>query len=296
MSASASPAAPDEGWGRSLVAGVNALFRREESRLPPAERLLHDPWARWLAETHPAVWAIRLLRYGLPPLRAAVAGQWTAHVVRHRTIDALLWRALCDGFAQVVLIGAGYDMRASRFGAAFPEARWFEVDRPAVAERKWRRLAGAPGLNRGVRRVPLELGRAALGPALEAAGFEPDRPALFVMEGLIHYLKIEDLKTTLQEISGPGPRRLALSFIDPGQIPLAGPAFRGMVRLLREIPRLSFTPAALAALLHSEGWGGFVHYGWEDQVRCFAPGASRRAAGRHQDVALAARGPAPRAG
>jgi hypothetical protein len=49
--------------------------------------------------------------------------------MRTRTefVDAETANALSKGIDQIVILGAGYDGRALRFG---PSARWIEVDRP----------------------------------------------------------------------------------------------------------------------------------------------------------------------
>ena len=57
---------------------------------------------------------------------------------RTRFVDHEVADALGRGLDQVVLLGAGYDGRALRFGGG--PARWFEVDRPATQADKRRRL------------------------------------------------------------------------------------------------------------------------------------------------------------
>ena len=54
------------------------------------------------------------------------------------SIDAEVARASGTGHDQVVLVGAGYDGRALRFGGG--AVRWFEVDLPAVQADKRQRL------------------------------------------------------------------------------------------------------------------------------------------------------------
>src|SRR5215475_8105975 len=102
---------------RSLVAGVNALFRANESRRPEGQRLLSDAFADVLSERDPRVSAIRYARFAVPDLRRIVDELQTAHCVRHRAIDELVLEAVRGGFRQIVSIGAGYDMRPLRFEA-----------------------------------------------------------------------------------------------------------------------------------------------------------------------------------
>ena len=66
-------------------------------------------------------------------------GRASALAQRTQVIDAEVARALGRGTTQVVLLGAGDDGRALRFGGG--GVRWFEVDRPAAQADKRRRLS-----------------------------------------------------------------------------------------------------------------------------------------------------------
>lgn len=276
---------------RSRVAGVNALFRAVESQRSPGDRILLDPFAARLCEHDPAVWFLRLLRFAIPPLRRAIDEQLVAHCVRHRAIDALIEQAFADGFGQIVLLGAGYDTRASRLGR--PGLRWFEVDRAPMLRRKARRLAGLPGVNAEVVRVSADLGEGVPLAALREAGLDLRAPTLFVIEGLLHYLSEEAVSRLLTETAaGPGPRRLVLSFITPAMVQRAGGTFRNMIRVLGEIPHTYFPPEALAAEAERAGWRHTRCWTWAEQARDFAPQALGRPCGLTQDV-LAAASPQP---
>lgn len=268
---------------RSLVAGVNALFRAVESRAPAEDRILADPYAGRLAEHHAAVWLLRLLRFAVPPLYAAVEAQRIAHCVRHRAVDALVEEAISAGFFQVVILGAGYDTRASRLNV--PGMRWFEVDRAPMLRRKAKRLAGLPGVNEGVRAIPADLAEALDLTTLRSVGFDPRAPALFVIEGLLHYLQPARVEALFTEMAaGSGPRRLILSFIDAAMVPQASTTFRAMIRVLGEIPKTFYAPEALTALAAQHGWGKARCWSWAEQAGEFAPQAMGRACGVTQEV------------
>lgn len=269
---------------RSLVAGVNALFRREELSLPPDLRLVEDPWAAHLVERDPVVMAIRLFRHILPPLRRGIEELRTAHGARHASVDALVREGLEAGFRQVLILGAGYDMRAERLGSAHPEVRWFEVDRAPLLARKAQRLAGRVNEAR-VRRVGVELGREPLLPRLVEAGLDPQAPLLLVMEGLIHYLPREALVELLDGLLRGGRRRVVLTYIHPDMVPRASGAFRWLVRLVREIPRTWYTAEQMEEL--AARWGLRARsYAWAEQVRVFVPAAGRRMVGVSQEVGV----------
>ena len=96
-------------------------------------------------------------------------GRSSALAQRTQVIDAEVARALGRGTAQVVLLGAGDDGRALRFGGG--AVRWFEVDRPAAQADKRRRLHALDIATTGTTYVGLDLLADDLGAAL--AGGRP---------------------------------------------------------------------------------------------------------------------------
>src|SRR5579884_1997386 len=108
--------------------------------------------------------------------------------LRGRTafFDRMVVGAIEGGIAQLVSIGAGYDGRAIRYHKA--GLRWWEVDRPGTQADKRRRLARL-GVDAGhIGFVAHDLADGGLPDALTAAGFTPDDPALFLLEGVAVYL------------------------------------------------------------------------------------------------------------
>jgi methyltransferase (TIGR00027 family) len=271
---------------RSLVAGVNALFRSRESRVPAPARLLDDPYARLFGERHPLVFTLRALRWLLPPLRRLVDELQTAHCVRHRSIDELCLRAVGgEGFRQVVVLGAGYDTRALRLGERLPPARWIEVDHPATAARK-ARLSLRSRLPDAVGRVSLDLERDELAPALERAGFDPAAPTCFVLEGLAHYLPRPTFARLLAATArGPGPRRVIVSYIRRDMARTAPPLFVALVNLLREVPTTYFDRDELARLAQHSGLRLRDCFTFADQVARLLPTPPARAPRLSQDIA-----------
>lgn len=264
---------------RSLVAGVNALFRMAESRLPEAQRVLDDPFAAALGEGHPVVWLIRGVRYLVPPLRRTVEELRTAHCVRHAALDTLLLRSLDEGFRQVLILGAGYDARAGRFPRQ--GVRWFEVDRAEMLDRK-------VGVGHS-QRIAYDLSRPGLRAALVAAGWRPQDPTVVLLEGVVHYLSRADLQALLSEL-GEGPRVLLLSFIRPDMARRSSTTLNNLFRAMREIPGTFYDAAELAEIGEAFGFSGFCAWGFEEQVRELVPRAAGRLVGVSQDVARLERG------
>ena len=122
-------------------------------------------------------------------LAAAPIGRSPATAARIRMIDAEVASAIGRGIDQIVLLGAGYDGRALRFGGG--AVRWFEVDERRAAGRQ---AAPAHALGREpatIVYVGADLATDDPAAALAAAGHDEDRPSLFVCDGLLTRLTLE---------------------------------------------------------------------------------------------------------
>jgi methyltransferase (TIGR00027 family) len=271
---------------RSLIAGVNARFRAQECEYPPESRILEDPWSGYLAEDHLLIEILSYLRYVIPGLWREVEQLRTAHCTRHRAFDALILEAIEQGFNQIVLVGAGYDMRATRFAERLQSVRWIEADAPSTSAHKWECLTDVPGINLDVERVPVELIESRLAEGLSASGLDGGGSVCFVLEGLIHYLPPSTLDALLEDIAeGGGARRVLVSFIDPDMLGRSSFVFGNLVKMLREIPRQHYRIGELAANFSAYGFSQTGHWDFEGQVGSFAPQARNRRAGVSQDVA-----------
>jgi methyltransferase (TIGR00027 family) len=131
------------------------------------------------------------------------SGRWIA--ARTPFFDDAVLRAIDDGIAQIVLLGAGYDGRALRFAAA--GVRYFEVDHPATQSDKRRRL-GALGIDASdVAFVSADFTEPGLADGLAAAGHGRAAASLFILEGVLRYLPeaaYRSLLATVASVSGDG--------------------------------------------------------------------------------------------
>jgi methyltransferase (TIGR00027 family) len=268
----------------SLVAGANALFRAKESARP--DRILEDPWAARLGGRDLLVEMLRFARFVVPPLYRMLDALQTVHCVRHASLDRLVLDAVAGGYRQVVVIGAGYDMRPLRFGPQLASVRWFEVDHPATAAQKRARLTGAPEWSERVRVVEHDLARGSLVEALVRGGLDPAAKSCFVLEGIIHYLTRPQLEALLRELASV-PCRIVFSFIDSAMYERAPGLFVRLVQLLREIPALHFRHDELEHLLAAHGFARARFWRYDEQVEAFAPVARGRRHGVSQDVGIA---------
>jgi methyltransferase (TIGR00027 family) len=138
--------------------------------------------------------------------------------VNHRTqfIDGEVADAIGRGVEQVVILGAGYDGRALRFGGA--PTRWFEVDFPSTQADKRRRLAALGVSPEDVTYVPIDLMHGDLETALERAGHDATTATLFLAEGLVPYLTLEATATMFEALrarAAPGSVLVVTFFVSP---------------------------------------------------------------------------------
>ncbi len=184
----------------SATAAWIAAARARESARPDA--LFCDPFAAALAGER-----------GLAILARSEAASGAENrflPIRTRHFDDVLLQAVhAADVRQVVLLGAGFDARAFRL--TLPKGTTvFEIDRPEVLAEKARTLADVPP--RCVRRTVAADLTACWQPALQAAGFDPKAPAVWLAEGLLYYLSEPSVRALLCDaasLSTRGSRFLA---------------------------------------------------------------------------------------
>jgi methyltransferase (TIGR00027 family) len=201
----------------SRTAEYMALFRAIESRRPQAERLFCDPdAARFLKPALRLTAAAAAYRLPRAALQSYIDRRWpgprASAVVRTRAIDEIIEDAVARGATQVVLLGAGYDTRATRL-AQLERLRVYELDHPATQARKRRRLGRAPD---NVRYVPVDLERTSVIEALDATPFDARELTCVLWEGVFSYLTPAAIDATLAalvELCAPGSV-VCLTYVD----------------------------------------------------------------------------------
>jgi methyltransferase (TIGR00027 family) len=128
--------------------------------------------------------------------------------VQTRFFDEFFMAAAGEGIRQAVIVAAGLDSRAYRLN--WPSGTTvFEVDQPKVLEFKDRVLAeraAEPAARR--KEVAVDL-RDDWSIPLRAAGFDPQRPTAWSVEGILPYLTgdaQDTLFTRIGDLSAPGSR------------------------------------------------------------------------------------------
>jgi methyltransferase (TIGR00027 family) len=181
------PIAPTSRW-------MAAARARESER---ADRLFYDPLAAALAGPEGFAWLERM------EAAARSDGPGLYPVIRTRFFDDFLLDSCRRlGARQVVLVAAGLDTRAFRLD--WPSrTRLYEMDLPEVLDAKEDVIdkAGAkPTCER--RTIRVDLREATWPEALLASGYRPERPSVWLIEGLLYYLTRTAVHRLLKKV-GP---------------------------------------------------------------------------------------------
>jgi methyltransferase (TIGR00027 family) len=144
---------------------------------------------------------------------------------RSRFAEEAARRAIGEGARQIVVLGAGLDTFACRL-EPIEGSRVFEVDHPTTQAEKRRRLAAAGiAAPAHLTFAPCDFECDALGEALRAGGFDPDRRAFFIWLGVVPYLTEAAIFSTLGFIAGLPAGEVAFDYANPAET-IADPAMR----------------------------------------------------------------------
>ena len=189
----------------SMTAEYMALFRALETSRPHASRLFVDRdaaiflggWRKWLyrmAGVRPG----RLIVESL--LDRQSPGARAAGIARTKWIDEEAAAAL-ETAGQLVLLGAGFDMRAFRLPQA-ARADTFELDHPgtSVAKRTILKSAYRTPPER-IRYLEIDFNRQSIAEVLLRGGYDITRPACWIWEGVTNYLTEDAVDRSLRQIA-----------------------------------------------------------------------------------------------
>ncbi|MCO4760357.1 MAG: SAM-dependent methyltransferase [Myxococcales bacterium] len=237
----------------SLTATAVALAREVTSPRADSRALLPVPVGLFSSMWRPSVAAA--------PLRLAarvMSGGLVDHLrLRTAAIDAAVADAFAAGCTQLVLLGAGLDARAHRLPSLGPVTVW-EVDHPATQAAKRKRARSVPSPARRVRYVAVDFAHQDLQTRLLNSGFDPEKPAVWVWEGVTMYLPGSATEATLDAIaqmSAPGSA-LAMTFMLPKVLAGAGPQSLalGFFTMLSEPLVGAMSSEVAAARVKHIGW------------------------------------------
>ena len=200
----------DDTWDLATSVGATATMVAAARAIATDEGAIDDPFAgplvRAVGVDFLTSWATGELTaadlddegtaWGLGQMPAAMAA-------RTRYFDQFFADAAAAGIRQAVILASGLDARAYRLD--WPaDMTVFEIDQPAVIEFKTATLAGlAAEPKANLRTVAVDL-REDWPTALEAAGFDPEKPSAWIAEGLYGYLPPEAQDRLLDAVTALG--------------------------------------------------------------------------------------------
>lgn len=123
-------------------------------------------------------------------------------IIRTCYAESYLDRAIKDGLAQYVILGAGMDTFALRRPSLVSSVRIFEIDHPATQKMKMDRFATA-GLNSpsNVEYVEADFETQTTGDVLRNSKFDRNMPSYFAWLGVTPYLSADAIYNTIESIS-----------------------------------------------------------------------------------------------
>lgn len=182
---------------------LTVALRSREAQRP--ERLYHDPFAHKLADAEGYAFLDEIEALAPWDKGAPITANFNA--IRTRFFDDLLLEEVRRQQApQVVIAAAGLDCRSFRL--PWPsETNLYEIDYPEVMAFKNRALSsiGEPRCTRRV--VAIDLRDETWPTALCEAGYDPRRPSVWLIEGLLYYLhepEVHALLAQIRALTAPG--------------------------------------------------------------------------------------------
>jgi len=196
------------------------------------------------------------LQERLQPEWAALRGQVA---VRGRFADDALEGALNLGCRQVVVLGAGLDTTALRYGQRLQGVNVFEVDHPAT--QAWKRARLPAAMAERIHFVGVDFERDALDAALLGAGVRRDELLFVSWLGGSYYLRpkaFEHTLAALARVAAPGSELVLDYWVPESALNLNArlllAAIRVMVACQQEPLQGLQDPAAFAAGVTAAGW------------------------------------------
>jgi len=235
----------------ALIDAANRALETERT-----EALYRDPFARALTGD-----VGMALFQEMRPLWGTASGSLPAMQpqpylsIRTRFFDDALQKAVrTASLTQVVVLGAGMDARALRLAWPAPLA-WFEVDTEEVLGRKERVLRRLPPSHCARRAVCADLAGDWLTPLL-AAGFDANRPAAFLIEGVLLHLAAESVTNVLRVLRNAARRGSWIGLDVMSSMTVASPLMSAHLKRMAELgwPAWLFSSNEPEALMASHGW------------------------------------------
>jgi methyltransferase (TIGR00027 family) len=201
----------------ALTARWTASARASESSRDDC--LFKDPWATALGGEEGAEWL------------AERGGSGNLMVIRTRYFDDFLQTAAYQhGLQQIVMLAAGLDTRAYRL--QWPEGtHLFELDQKVVLQYKAQVLRNAGALPTCKRtEIAVDL-TGHWQEELLTAGFDPEQPSAWLLEGILFYLPNDAITGMLADVSAMATAGSRMGFDVINSLTLTSPITKGWIEM-----------------------------------------------------------------
>ncbi|MDB6060887.1 MAG: hypothetical protein JWM78_990 [Verrucomicrobiaceae bacterium] len=211
--------------GAATVRAFAALEPDEKIRNPDyLARELLDPAMRPELDAPQKIEAFRA------QLEQILPGAYHFQNARTLHIDACLKQAIDEGFKQVVILGAGFDTRAYRFGNEKNNVHFFEVDLPELQIDKTDKITALLGARPNyIEYIALNFNTQPLDNILQASGYDATLPTFFIWEGVSYYLAASGVDATLGFVSkyGASGSRIIFDYMPRAMVDGSGDYYGG---------------------------------------------------------------------
>lgn len=129
-------------------------------------------------------------------------GMYEYVIARTKFIDSIFQKAVEMEFDQILIFGAGFDSRGIRFADLNKKTNIFELDAPVTQEAKINQLRKrGVEVNPNITFISIDFNKESIEDKLLKSGFEVNKKALFILEGLTMYLDPDAVDNTFNVIN-----------------------------------------------------------------------------------------------
>jgi methyltransferase (TIGR00027 family) len=270
----------------SRTAQYMAFFRALETKRN-GDKLFSDPWAIHFLDSglKLAVKAsnVPLFKtYLKNRIQKRIPGAYSSALARTKYIDDLLSLTIKKGVRQVVILGAGFDTRASRldFLKAIPV---IEIDHPNTSNFKIEVYKNQIGqLPQNVTCCQIDFNKQSLDDLAYQKRFDFTKPTTIIWEGVTNYLSADAIDSTFTFISKYAKGSYVIfTYVDQEVLSNPG-AFYGGEKLLNDLDSLEerwtfgFSPEGLSSYLSGFGLTLIEDLGAIEYRQQYLPGRTEK--------------------